>query len=108
MTVGIFVALAVISAASFYSGNPIVCKDGDAYAEQLCWLHGASNFYSKALTLEIPLFARMEMLTQNNFVGYTEPVISIAKPQMHAFQIQTTKAQIQAQNIMFGYQWCYF
>ena len=48
MTVGIFVALAVISAASFYSGNPIVCKDGDAYAEQLCWLHGARNFYSKA------------------------------------------------------------
>ena len=45
VTVAIFVASAVISA---YFGSPIVCKSGDAYAEQLCWLHGARNYYSKA------------------------------------------------------------
>ena len=45
VTVGIFVASAVISAASSYSGDPIVCKEDKEFANQFCWIHGAKLAY---------------------------------------------------------------
>ena len=53
VTVGIFVASAVISAASSYSGVPIVCKDDNDYANQFCWIHGAQKI-QKTLDSTLP------------------------------------------------------
>ena len=44
VTVGIFVASAMFSAASSYSGKAISCKGGEEYAEQFCWLHGTRKY----------------------------------------------------------------
>merc|ERR1712020_523955 len=41
VTVGIFMGSAALSLASSYSGDAIVCKDGDDYDKQYCWLHGS-------------------------------------------------------------------
>ena len=53
VTVGIFMGSAALSLASSYSGDAIVCKDGDDYDKQYCWLHGSRHLPKNQISDEL-------------------------------------------------------
>jgi len=53
ITVGLFMGSAALSLASSYSGDAIVCKGGDKYSEQYCWLHGSRHLPNNPVSKDI-------------------------------------------------------
>jgi len=53
ITVGIFMGSAALSLASSYSGDAIVCKGGDDYDKQYCWLHGSRQLPASQISDDI-------------------------------------------------------